>query len=347
MLVVYSEAHRQHDPPFEIAEGGTKQPLFEAPARMERIRAALDVAGWAAYVAPADHGLAPILAVHAADYVAFLRTGYASWRAEAAALGAHIDPTVLLGTVWPSRRAQGRPATAAGQAGYYAMDTACPIVAGTYAAALTSAHCAVTGADLLLAGEPAVFALCRPPGHHAGQDFAGGYCYFNNASIAARRLAAHGRVALLDVDFHAGNGTQDIFYADPGVLTVDIHAHPERQYPYFAGYAEERGAGPGLGFHHNFPLPYKTDDARYLATLAAGLAEIRAFAPRWLVISFGADIYAGDPIGDLAVTTPGFAAIGAAVAALGLPALIVMEGGYNTGQLGVNTVNFLTPFAGG
>ncbi len=174
MFVVYSEAHRQHDPPFEIAEGGTKQPIFEAPARMDRICAALDAAGWAEYVVPSDHGLAPILAVHDADYVDFLRTGYDRWRAEAAALGDHIDPTVLLGTVWPPRRTQGRPATAAGQAGFYAMDTACPIVAGTYAAALTAAHCALTGAHLLTAGEQAVFALCRPrpfpaPGKQSGQ----------------------------------------------------------------------------------------------------------------------------------------------------------------------------------
>jgi acetoin utilization deacetylase AcuC-like enzyme len=345
MLIVYSEAHRQHDPPFEIAEGGTKQPIFEAPARMDRIRATLDAAGWAEYIVPSDHGLAPILAVHHADYVDFLRTGYDRWRAEAAALGNHIDPTVLLGTVWPPRRTQGRPATAAGQAGYYAMDTACPIVAGTYAAALASAHCAVTGAALLLAGQPALFALCRPPGHHAGRDFAGGYCYFNNASIAARHLAAHGTVALLDVDFHAGNGTQDIFYEDPTVLTVDIHANPDRQYPYFAGYADERGAGAGLGYHHNFLLPYKAGDTLYLATLDAALAEIRDFAPRCLVLSFGADIYAGDPIGDLAVTTPGFAAIGERIASLGLPTLIVMEGGYNTERLGVNTVNLLAGFA--
>ena len=345
MYVVYSAAHRQHDPPFEIAEGGTKQPFFEAPARMDRICAALDAAGWAEYVVPADHGLDPILAVHDADYVDFLRTGYDRWRAEAAALGDHIDPTVLLGTVWPPRRTQGRPATAAGQAGFYAMDTACPIVAGTYAAALTAAHCALTGAHLLTAGEQAVFALCRPPGHHAGRDYAGGYCYFNNASIAARTLAAHGRVALLDVDFHAGNGTQDIFYEDPSVLMVDIHADPDRQYPYFSGYADERGAGAGLGYHHNFPLPYKADDALYLATLDAALAEIRSFAPHCLVLSFGADIYAGDPIGDLAVTTPGFAAIGARIASLGLPTLIVMEGGYNTEQLGANTVNLLAGFA--
>ena len=198
---------------------------------------------------------------------------------------------------------------------------------------------------LLTAGERVVFALCRPPGHHAGRDYAGGYCYFNNASIAARTLAAHGRVALLDVDFHAGNGTQDIFYEDPNVLTVDIHAEPDRQYPYFSGYADERGAGAGLGYHHNFLLPYKADDTLYLATLATALAEIRDFAPHWLVLSFGADIYAGDPISDLAVTAPGFAAIGQRIAGLGLPTLIVMEGGYNTEQLGANTINLLAAFA--
>lgn len=346
MYVVYSDTHRLHHPPFEIAEGGTKQPSFESPERMDRILAALREQPWAHFVEPGDFGLAPICAVHDAQYVDFLRTGYAAWRAEAAALGAHIDPTVLLGVVWPPRRAAGKPATAAGLAGYYAMDAACPITAGTYAAALTSAHTALTGAQLVRDGERAVFALCRPPGHHAGIDYAGGYCYLNNAAIAARFLCSLGPVALLDVDFHAGNGTQDIFYADPQVLTVDLHADPARQYPYFSGYADERGQGPGYGLHRNFPLPEHTGDDAYLAVLDEALQLVRGFGSRTLVVSFGADIFGGDPIGDLAVTTPGFAAIGARIAALNLPTLIVMEGGYNTEHLGINTVSFVANFAG-
>ena len=345
MFVVYSEVHRLHHPPFEIAEGGTKQPVPEAPARMDCILNALRQTGWAHFVEPGDFGVDPILAVHSADYVEFLRTGYVRWREEAAELGPNIDPSVLLGVAWPPRRATGRPTTATGLAGYYAMDTYCPITAGTYAAALTAAHGALTGAQLILDGEQAVFALCRPPGHHAGRDFAGGYCYLNNASIAARFLSAQGKVAILDIDFHAGNGTQDIFYADPAVLTVDLHADPERQYPYFTGYVEERGEGHGLGFHHNLTLPLAADDAVYLAALDEGLRLIRKARPAYLVLSFGADIFGGDPIGDLAVTTAGIGEIGRHIAALNLPTLIVMEGGYNTDHLGANTVTVLQAFA--
>jgi acetoin utilization deacetylase AcuC-like enzyme len=347
MYVVYTEEHRQHDPPFEIAEGGTRQPVYEVPERMDCITHALHKAGWAHFVEPGDFGLDPILAVHDADYVEFLRTGYDRWRQEAVALGEQIDPSVLLGVVWPARRATGRPKTAVGLAGYYAMDTCCPITAGTYAAALASAQVALTGAQLLHEGNHAVFALCRPPGHHAGRDFAGGYCYLNNASIAARYLSAHGAVSLLDVDFHAGNGTQDIFYSDPTVLTVDLHADPDRQYPYFTGYADERGAGSGLGFHRNITLPAGASDDLYLAALDEGLHIIRDAAPDMLVLSFGADIFGGDPIGDLVVTIGGFVEIGRRIAALGLPTLIVMEGGYNTQQLGTNTVAFLEAFAQG
>lgn len=345
MYVVYSEVHRMHHPPFEIAEGGTKQPMFDAPQRMDCIVGALRHTEWAHFVEPGDFGVEPILAVHSADYVDFLRTGYVRWREEAAALGAGIDPTVLLGVSWPPRRALGRPKTATGLAGYYAMDTCCPITAGTYAAALTSAYGALTGAQLLLDGEKSAFALVRPPGHHAGRDFAGGYCYLNNASIAARFLCTHGKVAVLDIDFHAGNGTQDIFYNEPAVLTVDLHADPDRQYPYFSGYADECGVGAGLGFHHNLTLPAGANDALYLAELDKGLQFIRDAEPAYLVLSFGADIFAGDPIGDLSVTTGGFEEIGRRIAALDIPTLIVMEGGYNTDHLGANTVMVVQAFA--
>jgi acetoin utilization deacetylase AcuC-like enzyme len=352
MQVIYSEAHRQHNPPFEVFEGGNKTPIFESQERLDRILAALRETDWADIRPPEEFGLEPILAVHAPDYLEFLQNSYAEWQAQSGQLGSQMDTSVLLGGTFPPRRASGKSAAIVGRVGYYTFDLSCPIVAGTYAAALAAAHCALTGAKLIQQGdEQAVFALCRPPGHHAGRDFAGGYCYLNNACIAAKYLSSPSlggtegaRVALLDVDYHAGNGTQDIFYDSPEVLTISLHADPNRQYPYFVGYADESGTGPGQGYHRNFPLPVGTDDAAYLQTLDQALALIRSFAPRYLVLSFGADIFQGDPLGDLAVTTAGFAAIGQRVAGLGLPTVIVMEGGYNTEVLGRNTCALVGAF---
>jgi acetoin utilization deacetylase AcuC-like enzyme len=312
---------------------------------MDRILAALRETGWADIQPPKEFGLEPILAVHDRDYLEFLQNGYAEWQTQGGQLGAHVDTSVLLGGTFPPRRAMRKSAAIVGRVGYYTFDLSCPIVAGTYAAALAAANCALTGARLIQAGQKAVFALCRPPGHHAGRDFAGGYCYLNNACIAAKYLTEGGRVTLLDVDYHCGNGSQDIFYDSAEVLTLSLHADPNRQYPYFVGYADETGDGAGAGFHRNFPLPPKTDDAVYLQTLDQALAFIRGFAPRYLVLSFGADIFEGDPLGDLAITTAGFAAIGQRIAALELPTLIVMEGGYNTEALGRNTYAFLEAFA--
>lgn len=368
MQIIYSETHRQHDPPFEILEGGQKVPVFESPARLERILAALGRTGWADLRPPDEFGLEPILAVHAQDYVDYLSTAYAEWQQQGGELGSHTDTTVLLASTFPPRRGSRKPTSVAGLAGYYSFDLSCPMVAGTYAAARAAANCALTGAERLRAGESAVFALCRPPGHHAGPDYAGGYCYLNNACIAAKYLTSpplggivprtpgplgrrargageHSRVALLDIDYHAGNGTQDIFYNSAEVLTLSLHADPQYQYPYFSGYANEIGAGAGLGFHHNFPLPPGTDDQAYLRTLSQALSLIRQFDPRYLVLSFGADTFGGDPLGDFALTTAGFATIGAQIAALGRPTLIVLEGGYSTEALGENTCKLLEAFA--
>jgi acetoin utilization deacetylase AcuC-like enzyme len=346
VLVIYSETHHQHHPPFEVFEGGNKLPVLESPERMERILAALREIGWADIQPPKEFGLDPILGVHDRDYLEFLQNGYAEWQAQGGQLGSTLDTSVLLGGTFPPRGVTRRPASVVGKVGYYTFDLSCPIVAGTYQAALVAANCALTGARLIQAGQQAVFALCRPPGHHAGRDFAGGYCYLNNACIAAKYLTEGGhRVALLDVDYHCGNGSQDIFYGSTDVLTISLHADPNYEYPYFVGYADETGDGAGAGFHRNFPLPAGTDDTAYLQTLDQALAVIRSFAPRYLILSFGADIFEGDPLGDLAVTTAGFVAIGKRIAALGLPTLIVMEGGYNTEALGRNTCAFLEPFA--
>jgi acetoin utilization deacetylase AcuC-like enzyme len=202
----------------------------------------------------------------------------------------------------------------------------------------------LSGAKAIVEGERATFALCRPPGHHAGKSFCGGYCYFNNAAIAAEWLSNTGKVAILDIDYHAGNGTQDIFYDRGDVLTISIHADPDAAYPSFCGYVDETGAGQGSGLHRNYPLLAGTDDERYLSTLDEAIALIRSFVPERLVVSAGMDLYAGDPLGNFSVTRDGIREIGIHIAKLGLPTLIVMEGGYNNAALGENITTLLGEF---
>lgn len=224
------------------------------------------------------------------------------------------------------------------------MDLSACIVSASYAAALSSANCAVSAADDVLKNSRTAFALCRPPGHHAGKDFAGGYCFINNAAVAAHSLSRHGKVALLDIDYHAGNGTQDIFFERADVLTISIHADPDFEYPHFSGFADETGAGSGLGFHKNFPLPAGTNEGQYLDRLEAAVAMIREFGPAALVVSLGVDTFAGDPLGTFELTRSSFEKIGKRIAELSLPTAIIMEGGYANEHLGENVVTVLEAF---
>ncbi|RPI90279.1 MAG: histone deacetylase family protein [Chloroflexi bacterium] len=339
MKVYYSETHRKHDPPFEVFDGGLRVPYFETPERMDRILSALQQTDWAEIAAPQDFGLDPIYAVHDQDYVAFLASAWTEWLASDA-----LDKSTLLPATFALRRHPQKPASLLGRAGYYMMDLSACIVAGTYAAALASANCALSAAQAVTNGERSAFALCRPPGHHAGKDYAGGYCFINNAAVAANWLSTKGKVALLDIDYHCGNGTQDIFYARADVLTISIHADPSFEYPYFAGYANETGSGAGLGFHKNFPLGKGSDEARYLPALEEALSLIRRFEPKYLVVSAGMDIYTDDPLGTIKITTAGIGEIGKRISALGLPTVIVMEGGYNNDVLGINIVSYIGEF---
>ena len=339
MKVYYSEIHRKHEPPFEVFDGGLRTPYMENPDRMDRILSALRGTDWAEICKPNDFGLDPILAVHDKEYVDFLATCWTEWLESEAK-----DKSVLLPATFALRRQPQRPTSLLGKAGYYIMDLSACIVEGTYEAALASANCALSAAETVSNGSNIAFALCRPPGHHAGKDYAGGYCFINNASVAANWLSSKGKVALLDVDYHCGNGTQDIFYERDDVLTISIHADPDFEYPHFAGYANETGAGPGLGFHRNFPLPQGTDDTTYLVVLEEALKLIRKFEPQYLIVSAGMDIYADDPLGTIKVTTEGIGQIGRRISALGLPTVIVMEGGYNNDALGRNIVSFLGEF---
>ncbi|PKN94779.1 MAG: hypothetical protein CVU44_02940 [Chloroflexi bacterium HGW-Chloroflexi-6] len=345
MKVFYSTTHRQHAPPFEIFDGGEKITNFEMPERMERILSALRADDRYEIAPPADFGLEPIRAVHDRSYLDFLRTAFDEWLAE----DTDYERTALLPATFPLPGPRGHvPATLLGRAGYYMTDLSAPIVAGTYAAALAAANCALSGAQFIANSSfnlhPSSFALCRPPGHHAGRANCAGYCYINNAAVAAGWLAQLGRVVLLDIDYHAGNGTQDIFYERADVLTLSIHADPNFEYPYYSGYADQTGAGAGLGFHQNYPLPLGTDDAAYLATLEKAIERISAFHPSFLVISAGMDIYGEDPLGRIRITREGIRQIGQKIAALNLPTLAVMEGGYNNEALGLNVCAFLEAF---
>jgi len=338
--IFYSEEHRKHEPAFEIFDGGLRVPYLENPDRMDRILNALRSTDWAQVFEPLDFGLDPILAVHDKNYLDFLASAWTDW------LATHPkDPSTLLPATFALRRQPHIPKSLLGRAGYYMMDLSACIVEGTYAAALASANCALSAAQAVAAdGERSVFALCRPPGHHAGKDYAGGYCFINNAAVAANWLSSKGRVAILDMDYHCGNGTQDIFYDRDDVLTISIHADPDFEYPSYMGYADERGEGKGLGFHHNFPLPHGTEDEVYLETLAQANQLIREFKPTYLVVSAGMDIYADDPLGTIKVTTDGIGRIAKEIASLKLPTVIVMEGGYNNDALGRNILALLGEF---
>jgi acetoin utilization deacetylase AcuC-like enzyme len=336
MKVFYSEEHRKHEPPFEVFDGGLRTPYLENTDRMDRILNALQLMDWAELCEPKDFGLGPIHAVHDKDYIDFLASCWAEWLDSDAR-----DKTVLLPATFALRRHPQIPTGLLGRAGYYLMDLSACIVEGTYGAALASANCALNAAEAVLHGERVAFAMCRPPGHHAGRDYAGGYCFINNAAVAAHRLSLKGKVALLDIDYHCGNGTQDIFYDRSDVLTISIHADPNFEYPHFWGYAEETGTGPGVGFHKNFPLAKGTDDTRYLAALEQALSLIRTYQPEHLVVSAGMDIHTADPLGTIKVSTDGIGEIGKRIASLGLPAVVVMEGGYANEILGTNILRLL------
>jgi acetoin utilization deacetylase AcuC-like enzyme len=336
LTTIFTDRHALHDTDAVQYDG---HPFItdEVPARAERLIEAVRTANLGPIAPPDDHGLLPILAVHDAGYVAFLRDVYAANAAY------FKQPEPVFGSTFSPRGAARQPRGFLGLTGYYAYGVGSPILAGTWDAAYWAAQSAVTAAALVQAGAPAAYALCRPPGHHAARDLYGGYCYLNNAAIAARWLGE--RTAVLDIDYHHGNGTQLIFYDDPTVLFCSLHAHPDDDYPYYWGEAGERGAGAGLGFNHNWTLPQGCDDPTYLAALDAAAAVITAFAPRYLVLSAGWDTAAGDPVGGFALSPAGLAAAGRRIRALALPTVIVQEGGYLLERLGDNALAFLQAFA--
>ncbi|MFM8271205.1 MAG: histone deacetylase family protein [Gemmata sp.] len=338
MRVIANPKHTDHAPPGEW-ESGAMIPCYEAPARLEATRAALEAAGGFRFEEPPKPSEECLGPVHHAAYVAYLREASAEAKRARDPAAKQLWPTVF--PFGPSPRATGARA----MRGRYCFDTYTPILPGTFAAALGGASAAARAADLVAGGaERGVYVLTRPPGHHAEHDRCGGYCYFNNAAVAAERLSKRGRVAVLDLDVHHGNGTQHIFYARPDVLTVSVHGDPGGLYPFFSGFADETGTAAGLGANLNVPLPPGTGVKEYRPALARAVDAVAQFRPAFLVFSFGADTHESDPIGGFRLPTPYFAELGARVRELDLPTVIVQEGGYNLAALGPCVAEVLRPF---
>jgi acetoin utilization deacetylase AcuC-like enzyme len=348
MQVVYSPAHLGHDISVETYMG-MPVPANEVAERAERIRAALAADGGFPSNGPTEHGEGPITAVHDPGLVRFLEVAWSELRAQGIArpfLSADTYPNRAMfeGMSEEAVAALARePVQVGGRAGFWGLDSAAPLVAGTYTAARAAVDVALTAVDLVLGGAPAAYGLCRPPGHHAARSMYGGYCFFNNAAIAAEAIvrATGERLAILDVDYHHGNGSQQIFWRRADVRYVSIHADPDSDYPYFLGRADETGEGPGAGENLNIPLRPGTTNDEYLTAVDRAVEAIAAVPGSVVVVSLGFDTYGLDPIGSFALTTDVYHEVGRRTAALGRRLVILQEGGYHRPSLGENARTWL------
>jgi acetoin utilization deacetylase AcuC-like enzyme len=333
MRCFWDDRQRLHRPAGEFFNGAVHPPAEHGG----RIDAILDAIG--STESPQDYGMEPVQRIHSADYLEFLKTVHGQWRAAGREGDAFPYTFPIVG-----RRplALNRVDASLGQ---YSFDTSSPIGADTWEASYWAAQTGLAATDAVLAGDRYAFAFCRPPGHHCGADYLGGYCYLSNAAIAAEHAVAAGRrVAILDVDYHHGNGTQDVFYERSDVGFVSLHADPSTDYPFYWGHADEKGSGEGQGATLNLPLPRGTDWSSYAPALTHGLDWIERREPDLLVVSFGADTFEGDPISHLKLKTTDYASMARRIASLGLPTIIVMEGGYAVDALGANVAEFLGGF---
>ncbi len=341
MKLFHAPAHARHAPRFFL-QRGTVRANYETPARAEALLEAGRAAGLD-LATPPPAGIAALAGVHTDAYLAFLRGAHDAWTQQpqpGPEIVANIHPT-------PEMLAQGGRVGEGiiGRAGWFTADTSCPIGDGTWEAAIAAAGCALAASEDAARGRHA-YALCRPPGHHAYAARAGGHCYINNAALAAQHLRAQGagRVAILDIDSHHGNGTQGIFWDRADVFFASVHGDPDHYYPWYVGRAHERGGGAGAGFNLNLPLARGSTDATWLAAIETALDAIRGFRPDALVVSLGFDASETEPLSFLAVTAEGFARAGEHIARLGRPAAIIQEGGYNIETIGALLVRFLTGF---
>ena len=324
--LIFNDNHSIH----HVRERG----YVEAPVRIKTILASLDPSGMFTHVKSRHHSLDYIKAVHDGDFVNYLE------RVCRLAGDKPVYPYVF-----PVRNAARKPKELPIRAGYYCIDTFTPLTANAFTAARSAVDCGLTGAEHLLDGGKLAYALVRPPGHHAERRVFGSFCYFNTNAVSANLLSRYGRVAILDVDYHHGNGQQNIFYARDDVLTVSIHGNPHFAYPYFTGFAEEKGEDAGLGYNTNYPLPESIEPAEYLTVLGKALVRIKKFNPMFLVMAIGLDTAKGDPTGTWNLIPRDFEAMGRAVAELDLPTLCIQEGGYKTRTLGKNALALFTGLA--
>ncbi len=342
MKTVYSPLHRRHADNQEL-NAGVITPAFELPSRVDFIlnRIAAVGLGDVLEAKPID-AVARALRVHDAGYLKFMADFWKLWLAEG-----RTGPTMPY--VWPARGQRDiRPEHVNGLMGYYSFDGGGSFVEGTWEAVQSAVWSAVGAAELIHGGEKAAYALCRPPGHHAGSSTMGGYCFINNAAVAAQWFLDHGakRVTILDVDYHHGNGTQEIFYRRGDVQTVDLHADTRFAYPFFSGHADEIGEGEGEGFALNLPMPFGTAWDTWGAALEEACRAIEAFGPDALIVSLGLDTFEGDPISKFKLKREDYPKIGGRIARLGRPTLFVQEGGYAVEDIGHNAVGVLSGFEG-
>jgi acetoin utilization deacetylase AcuC-like enzyme len=339
MKCIFGAAQNAHAPARYMRYGRIGE-FPESPERVTRLLDGVSRAGLEV-TAPREFPLQHLATVHSARYLDFLEHGHAQWMTMPDAF------PEMMPSLRPVESPSGYPDSILGRAGWHIMDFSSAITAETWSSVRSSAFSALTAADLVLSGARAAYALCRPPGHHAYAERAGGFCYLNNAAIAAQHLRAqHERVAILDIDVHHGNGTQQIFYDRADVLTVSIHGDPANYYPFFYGYGDQRGAGDGEDFNLNLPVPVKSKDDVWQKALGTALQRIADFAPGALVLALGLDAHEADPLAGGAVTTEGFAQMAGMIAGLKLPTVITQEGGYLTPLLGGNLAAFLTGFRG-
>ena len=341
MQTVFSQDHELRNAKTELF-GGELVPPFECPARVEYVMSEITTQGLGDILPPEDFSIESICRVHDPAFVEFLQSCWSEWQAEG--YKGEAIPAVI-----PTRRMQQRiPDHIDGKLGYYAMAIETSISEGTWPAAMASANVALTAQSLIEKGNESAFALCRPPGHHAASDLFGGYCFINNAAICAQAFLDQGakRVAILDVDFHHGNGTQDIFYHRSDVMFLSLHGDPRQAFPHFLGYADEQGAGNGEGYTHNYPMMPGTAYDTWGDALKNACAKIQDYGPDALIVSLGVDTFEKDPISFFKLTSDDFKRYGAVIAGLNMPTLFVMEGGYAVEEIGINTVNVLTGFEG-
>lgn len=341
MLTVYSPDHILRNAKTELYGGELVRP-FECPERMEYVMRRLNEVKLGEVLAPRDFELSHVLRIHDSEFIDFLQNCWTDWEKE----GFNGE---ALPSVFPTRNMRNvKPNHIDGRLGYYALALETSISNGTWEAALASSNVALTAQELMKNGEHSAFALCRPPGHHAAGDQYGGYCFINNAAVCAQAFLDQGasRVAILDVDFHHGNGTQAIFYDRPDVLFCSLHGDPAEAFPHFLGYRDETGSGKGEGFNHNFPMGPGTPYSTWGEALADACKKIRQYGPDALVVSLGVDTYEHDPISFFKLKSEDFQDYGKTIANLNLPTLFVMEGGYAVQEIGINTVNVLTGYEG-